>query len=69
MQFDLTDLPDPASLSPEELRVLRAQLEELYSDTETLEPDEEDEEYEDWLNELEEIEDLMDEIDDLIQPE
>ena len=64
MFFDLTDLPDLSSLTPEELRVLYAQAEELYHEVETREPDEEDEEYEDWLNDLDEIEDLMEEIEE-----
>ena len=67
MRFDLTDLPDLSSLTPEELRTLYAQAEELYHEVETQEPDEEDEEYEDWLNDLEEIEDLMDEIEERLE--
>ena len=67
MRFDLSNLPDPASLDPQSLRDLYAQLEELYSDVEMQEPeDEESEAYETWLNDLEEVEDLMDEIEDIL---
>ena len=68
MKYDLNNLPDPASLDPEELRSLRQQLEDLYREVEGQEPeDEESEEYEEWLEDLEEIEDLMDEIDESLE--
>ncbi len=65
MEFDLNRLPDLDSLDPEALRTLLAQLDELYHETDLLEPEEEEEEaYDEWLEELEEIQDLMDEIED-----
>lgn len=66
--FDLNNLPDPATLSREELRELFTQLESLYGEVEAQEPDEDSEEYESWLEDLEEIEDLMDEIGEMLEP-
>ena len=68
MEFDLTALPDPASLNPEELRSLFIQLETFYGEVEAQEPEDEDsEEYESWLDNLDEIEELMDEIRDRLE--
>ena len=54
--FDLTDLPDPASLDPDALRALFRDLESLYDETDAREPeDEESEEYDTWLERLEEL--------------
>lgn len=63
MTFDLTNLPPLSSLSPDKLRALHADLEELCAEVESQEPDdEESEEYDAWLDDLEEIEDLMEEV-------
>ena len=63
MEFNLSDLPDLSSMTPEDLRSLLLRLQDLYGEVETQEPkDEESEEYEDWLTDLEEIEDLMEEV-------
>ena len=63
MTFDLTNLPPLSSLSPDKLRALQADLDELYAEVESQEPDEEEsEEYDAWLDDLEEIEDLMEEV-------
>ncbi len=68
MRFDLTDFPDPASLDPQALRDLYAQLEELYDEVELQEPeDDESEEYEAWLNDLEEVEDFMEQIEEQLE--
>ena len=70
MEFDLNAIPDLDFLSPQELRELYARLEDLYNQTEALEPDEEDsDEYDSWLEELEEVEDLMDEIEERLEEE
>jgi hypothetical protein len=64
-KFDLARLPDPDSLTPEELRDLLAQLEDFYREVDAREPeDEESEEYDAWLEDLEEIQDLMDDLTD-----
>ncbi len=68
MRFDLTDFPDPASLDPQALRDLYAQLEELYDEVELQEPeDDESEEYDAWLNDLEEVEDFMEQIEEQLE--
>ena len=68
MAFDLNNLPPLSSLDPEALRCLRADLEELYGEVESQEPEDEDsEEYESWLEDLEEIEDLMDEVTEMLE--
>ncbi len=64
-KFDLARLPDPDSLTPEELRDLLAQLEDFYREVDAREPeDEESEEFDAWLEDLEEIQDLMDDLTD-----
>ena len=42
MTFDLTNLPPLSSLSPDKLRALHADLEELYAEVESQEPDDEE---------------------------
>jgi hypothetical protein len=70
MEFNLSDLPDLSSMTPEDLRSLLLRLQDLYGEVETQEPeDEESEEYEDWLTDLEEIEDLMEEINEKLEEE
>ena len=68
MNFDLSNLPDLNTLNRDSLQVLLRQLEELYSEVDSQEPEDEDsDEYEDWLNDLEEVQDLMDEIQERLE--
>ena len=67
---DLPFLPDPEELSPGDLRVLLARLDELYDSLSAAEPEwteEEAEAEEEWTEQLEEIDDLMDDIRDLLE--
>ncbi len=67
---DLPFLPDPKTLSREELQTLLEKLGCLYDEVDAEEPDEESEAYEEWLDALDEIEDFRDEVlDRLEQPD
>ncbi len=67
---DLPFLPDPKTLSREELQTLLEKLGCLYDEMDAEEPDEESEAYEEWLDALDEIEDFRDEVlDRLEQPD
>ena len=67
---DLPFLPDPKTLSREDLQTLLDKLGCLYDEVDAEEPDEESEAYEEWLDALDEIEDFRDEVlDRLEQPD
>jgi hypothetical protein len=67
---DLPFLPDPKTLSREDLQTLLDKLGCLYNEVDAEEPDEESEAYEEWLDALDEIEDFRDEVlDRLEQPD
>ena len=64
---DLPFLPDPKTLSREELQTLLEKLGCLYDEVDAEEPDEESEAYEEWLDALDEIEDFRDEVLDRLE--
>ena len=70
MEFDLNRIPDLDTLNRDSLQTLLRQLEELYREVDTQEPEDEDsEEYEDWLTDLNDVEDLMEEIEERLEEE